>query len=234
MAYIDAPMMVLPRTADAFRGLRKSKYWREQGRSARKFDKEIAPARFSMLTAEADLQRWLPEVHALFLQRWEAGTTRSAWATAEGFQPYQDAMIELAGTGEAALAVLLSDATGSDDGPELLAYGYLLEQDRTAYFYQHAATVREEYRSFSLGTRFLIELLEHCIASERFDAFDFMVGVMPYKLQWATCIQRVYEEIPRDAYDSSLAWRRAVARARATSLIRANPAAMRLARRFLR
>ena len=231
--YIDAPLMVLPRSIDAFRQTKKGKYWRKQSWSVRKFDDQFGPVTFAVLTEPAALEHWLPEVHALFRRRWEDGATRSAWASDAGFAPYRRAMIELAASGEASLAVLYRGQPDVHTG-ELLAYGYLLEQDRTLYFYQHAASVRDDYRSFSLGTRFLIDLLEHCIASERFDAFDFMVGVVPYKLQWASCVQRVYQRFARDDHPSELAYRLAVGKARATALIRNSPRASALARGWMR
>ena len=202
----DAPLMIVPRDPAALRARRRAKFWADVRRRERRFEERFGALGFERVADPRALEEWLPKVHALFLARWRHTHTGSAWATERGFEPYADAMRELAAEGVASLHVLYRT---SDRG--LLAYSYDLEQDRTLYLYQHSAAQDPELRGLSPGVLFMTKLVTEIVERGQVDALDFMIGIFDYKLDWARCVQRTYRLVRRGDYASDFAWRLGIA-----------------------
>ncbi len=226
--YIDAPLMVLPRDTAGLRALRSSGFWRKRAAERRKFETEFGAAAFKVITDAPSLKLWLPRVHELFLKRWAGEHSGSKWMTQQGFSSFSQAMIELAAEGQACLAILYRE-----DNEELLSYGYLVESPRTLHFFQHATSTDPRYKSHRLGQAFLTQLLSYAVQSERFDSFDFMIGLQPYKLEWATCIQRTWRIIDRKEHATSAGFYMAIWRAHAEEFVRRTPWAYACGKRLL-
>ncbi len=216
--HLDAPAVLVPKTVEELHQRRSSKYWRERSRSERKFARDVAGLKFDIISQPDQLQKWLPKVHRLFLQRWKGEFTTSEWNTGAGFQPYSDAMLSLAPEGNASLAVLYRT-----DSDELLSFGYCLEQNRIRYLYQHASTTDPAYRKYGFGTILMAYLMRDTVSSGRYDLFDFMVGDLQYKIEWATHIQRTWRVIRKEDFNTEFEYRKAFLSAWTISFVRSKP-----------
>jgi CelD/BcsL family acetyltransferase involved in cellulose biosynthesis len=195
--YIGAPIYILPANLSEFKTEKKGKYWYNISRMEAKFTEEIGPLQFELLTDPLEIKPWLPLVHELFCSRWGHGITSSPWKTKQGFETYAEALLDLAQAKEANLAILHSNGS-------LLAFSYNLIDRSRFYFYQHAATTDLKLAKYSLGKIFLIHLLRKIIESGHYRVFDFMIGESSYKLEWASCIQKVYLAIETQKFKSKL------------------------------
>jgi CelD/BcsL family acetyltransferase involved in cellulose biosynthesis len=177
----------LPVPADmaALRALRSRKYWSARRRYERHLSEQVGPVSFRVLTHEADLREALPKVQKLYRERWADEYTSLDWKSPEGFQPYADAMVDLASTGEAELAVL-------EVGDRLLSFGYSLINNGSYHFYQHATTLDPACRQYGPGTLLLPKLLTHVVDQGKCHTVDFMLGECEYKAAWATYHLPVY------------------------------------------
>jgi CelD/BcsL family acetyltransferase involved in cellulose biosynthesis len=184
---------MLPNSLDEFKALHKKKFWYNLKRSVRLYEEEHGQLYFEILREPQDLSYFLDKVFYLFNKRWENEYTSAVWKTKEGFSAYKEAMIDLASTRNAFLAVLY------DQNKSLLSYGFCLEQDNTIFFYQHTTISEHCYRNYSLG-KVLIEKLLRYATSEKYEKFDFMAGIPPYKFEWAKQTKVVYRLIGKENY----------------------------------
>ena len=159
----------------------------------RLYEAENGELNFKIVRQSEELSYFLDQVFYLFNERWRAEYTSAAWKKKEGFTAYKEAMIDLASTGNAFLAVLYRQ------DKKLLSYGFCLEQDNTVFFYQHTTTMEAQYRNFSLG-KVLIEKLLRYAVTEQYDKFDFMSGTSSYKYEWAKQEKAIYRLIGKTTY----------------------------------
>ena len=186
--YSEAPYLTLPTCLEDFRSLHKKKFWYNLKRSVRLYEDNFGKLHFKIVKDQENLEYFLEQVYELFNQRWENEYTSATWKKKEGFKEYKQAMIDLASKGKAFLAVL------HDDNKKLLSYGFCLDQNSTIYFYQHTTTIEPTYRTFSLGKVLINNLLQYAI-TEKYDKFDFMAGISPYKHEWTKESQKIYRLI---------------------------------------
>ena len=191
--YTDAPYLILPSSLDDFEALHKRKFWYNLRRSVRLYEAENAELNFKIVRQSEELSYFLDQVFYLFNERWRGEYTSAVWKKKEGFTAYKEAMINLASTGNAFLAVLYCQ------DKKLLSYGFCLEQDNTVFFYQHTTTMAPQYRNFSLG-KVLIEKLLRYAVTEQYDKFDFMSGTSAYKYEWAKQEKAIYRLIGKNTY----------------------------------
>ena len=191
--YTEAPYRILPTSLDEFKALHKKKFWYNLKRNVRLFEAEHGQLYFEILREPQDLMHFLDKVYYLFNKRFENEYTSAAWKTKEGFSAYKEAMIDLASSKNAFLAVL------HDQNNNLLSYGFCLEQDNTIFFYQHTTITEPCYRNYSLGKILIEKLLKYAI-NEKYEKFDFMAGLSPYKFEWAKNTKAVYRLIGAENY----------------------------------
>lgn len=191
--YSEAPYRILPASLDEFKALHKKKFWYNLKRSVRLYEAEHGQLYFEILREPQDLSYFLDKVFYLFNKRWENEYTSAVWKTKEGFSAYKKAMIDLASTRNAFLAVLYGQ------NKNLLSYGFCLEQDNAIFFYQHTTITEHCYRNYSLGKVLIEKLLRYAI-SKKYEKFDFMVGIPPYKFEWAKQTKVVYRLIGKENY----------------------------------
>lgn len=175
--YSTAIVVDVPADRDALRARQPARYWAEIRRRERRFTEDHGPLVGRVLTARADLEVALPQVQQLYRDRWDGEHTSLAWKRPEGFAPYADAMIALAGQGRARLHVL-------EGAGRMLSFGYCLVDDGWCHFYQHAVTPQEELRRYGLGRRLLVDVLEHLVDEGTIAHLDLMLGDAAYKREW--------------------------------------------------
>jgi CelD/BcsL family acetyltransferase involved in cellulose biosynthesis len=186
--YTEAPYLVLPESLENLKSQHKRKFWYNLNRSQRLYEARFGVLHFEIIRDQENLDYFLDQVFDLFNKRWEGEYTSAAWKNKDGFKLYKEAMIDLASSGNAFLAVLY------DENKKLLSYGYCLDQDKSLYFYQHTTTLEPMYRTFSLGKLLICSLLKFATA-EGYEKFDFMAGTAPYKYEWAKQAQVIYKVI---------------------------------------
>lgn len=186
--YTDAPFLDLPSSIEGFKALHKRKFWYNIKRSARLFRQEIGVLQFSILRDQKEIEKFIGQVFVLFNQRWKNEYTSSTWKSECGFDRYKEALIELSKSENAFLAVLYTE------GNKLLSYGYCLVDNNIIYFYQHAACVEPTYRKYSLGKLMLYYLLKYAVKN-KYDRFDFMSGISPYKSEWTNSVRPIYSYV---------------------------------------
>lgn len=185
-----APYLKLPKTVDEFYEMHKRKFWYNINRGKKLFISDFGALDF-IVTSEKDLLlQYLPKIQELFAIRWEKSHTSFDWKTKSGFQKYQDAMIDLASTGNGEIALLVNNQT-------VLAFGYSLSYDKNYYFFQHAVIPDPRYRKYSLGKILIKQLIESAI-QKNFEVFDFMTGDQGYKKEWANGEKKVYIRVSED------------------------------------
>ena len=190
--YSTSIVVDLPGTAGELRARRRARFWSKLGWQQRKFQEAYGPLQFQVVTAPEELEFWLPQVQALFADRWRNEYTSIPWKTAKGFRPYHDAMIELARKGGAGLSVLHGDH-------RLLSFAYCLARDEWYYFYQHAATPEPRYRTYSVGKQLLAKLLLYLTEETDYKHLDLMLGDMEYKRDWESWRRTVYVRLESPA-----------------------------------
>ena len=155
--YVEAPFLTLPENQIDFKSLHKRKFWYNIKRSQKLFEDTYGDLNFEILQDETKLNFYLNEVFNLFKKRWSDEYTSAAWKTVGGFELYKKAMIDLASSKEAFLAIL------TDKNGKLLSYGYCLIQDEVVCFYQHTTDTNDIYRKYSLGKILVCNLLKYSI-----------------------------------------------------------------------
>lgn len=209
--------MHVPPDLSALRDLRGRKYWSSRRRYERRMAETFGPISFRILTSEPDLRAALPKVQDLYRRRWANEYTSLPWKTDEGFQPYADAMIDLASTGEAELAVL-------EVGGKLLSFGYSLINNGVYHFYQHATTPDPAYRQFGPGSLLLPKLLTHVVEAGECHTVDFMLGECAYKTEWTSLQRPVFLRVQEDlSLSGVLRFGTAVTTRRAKAYAQFNP-----------
>jgi CelD/BcsL family acetyltransferase involved in cellulose biosynthesis len=177
LPYSTAPLLRLPRSAEELDRLHGRKWWSTMRRKERRLRENVADVEFRVLASATEIEQLLPPVQSVFEERWSGQYTSFPWKTPEGFQPYADAMLELAPQGRAELAVLLGDG-------RLLSFAYCLREGSTYYFYQHATTTDPRYQQFSVGKLLVMKLVQQLVHDGRCETLDFMTGASAYKLEW--------------------------------------------------
>ena len=186
--YVEAPFLLLPENQIEFKSLHKRKFWYNIRRSEKLFEADHGELNFEILKDEPQLVFYLKEVFNLFNKRWLDEYTSASWKTIEGFDLYKKAMIDLASSKEAFLAIL------TDKNGKLLSYGYCLIQDEVVCFYQHTTDTNDIYRKYSLGKILVCNLLKYSIEC-KYKEFDFMTGQTSYKYEWAKNTRMIYRQI---------------------------------------
>lgn len=167
----------VPADQDALRARHRRRYWAHLRRSERRFAERHGPLGFAVLTDPEQVRRWLPDVRALFAQRWLEEFTSLPWKDEAGFRRYAEVLLDRAAQGRAALVVLEGDG-------RLLSFAYCLIEDDWCYFFQHAATTDPAYRVYSPGKLLLVRLLSHLVDDGRVRHLDLMLGDTGYKREW--------------------------------------------------
>lgn len=193
--YSTSIVVDVPGTVEGLHARQSAKFWTDLARRQRRFEDEYGPLRFEVLTSSPDLEFWLPQVQALFAERWRDEYTSLPWKSAEGFRPYHDAMIHLAQGNRASLAVLYGDH-------QLLSFAYCLAQDDWYYFYQHAATPNPRYRAYGTGKQLLAKMLRYLTEETDYRHLDLMLGDAEYKRQWESWRRTVYLRLESPATPS--------------------------------
>ncbi|MEJ3652817.1 GNAT family N-acetyltransferase [Actinomycetes bacterium KLBMP 9759] len=189
--YSTSVTFPIPATHDEFVALHGRKYWQGVRRKERRLVEDVPDLRFRVVRDEDGLREVLPKVQQLFAERWASEFTSFAWKTPSGFEPYADAMVELARQGRGEVAVL-------EGGGRVLSFAYCLIEDDTYYFYQHASTPDAELRKRSLGKLFVSKLIQDLVLHRRCAVFDFMTGTSEYKREWARSEQQIFFRIEKD------------------------------------
>ena len=104
--YTYAPYLNLPSSLDDFEALHKRKFWYNLRRSVRLYEADNCELNFKIVRQSEELNYFLDQVFYLFNERWRGEYTSAVWKTKEGFTAYKKAMIDLASTENAFLAVL--------------------------------------------------------------------------------------------------------------------------------
>jgi CelD/BcsL family acetyltransferase involved in cellulose biosynthesis len=189
--YSVSLVMPLPRSPAELQALRSRKYWSKMRRTERLLAEQGADIAFEVVTEPERLRVVLPRVRRLFAERWSAEYTSFAWKTPEGFAPYADAMLRLAGEGRGEVVALW-------DGADLISFAYCLLEDRTYHFFQHASTTAERYRRHSVGKILIARLLADLARDDRADTMDFMTGAAAYKREWASDERPILRRVVAD------------------------------------
>lgn len=186
--YVEAPFLTLPENQIEFKSSHKRKFWYNIRRSEKLFEADHGELNFEIIKDEPILGFYLNEVFNLFNKRWSDEYTSCSWKTIEGFNIYKKAMIDLASSNEAFLAIL------TNKNGKLLSYGYCLIQDEVICFYQHSTETNDIFRKYSLGKILVCNLLKYSIDC-KYKQFDFMAGQTSYKFEWAKSTRMIYREI---------------------------------------
>jgi CelD/BcsL family acetyltransferase involved in cellulose biosynthesis len=190
IAFDAAPHLQLPETIDDFYGMHKRKFWYNINRAERLFVNKFGQLDFIVVSDKAALLQYLPKIQELFAVRWAKSYTSLDWKTKNGFKKYQEAMLDLASTGNGELAVLVNNRN-------VLSFGYSLFYGSNYYFFQHAVDPDPRYRQYSLGKIFIKKLIESTI-QRGFEWFDFMTGDQDYKREWATGSKKVFIRVAEE------------------------------------
>jgi CelD/BcsL family acetyltransferase involved in cellulose biosynthesis len=177
LPYSTSVVVDLPETAAGLRARQSKHFWSELARRERRFAEAHGPLSFSLVSDPEVLRRRLPEVRALYAQRWADEYTSLQWKTEGGFAPYAEALLDLAAQDRGALALLDGDG-------RLLAFGYCLLEAPWCYLYQHAASPDPRYRPFGPGKVLVARLLTALVERGDTRHVDLMLGDAEYKREW--------------------------------------------------
>lgn len=189
--FIQSPILKLPDNEEEFLKTHKKKFWYNIKRSLRLYEEKFGTLKFQICRDSNSIKHYMPQVYTLFNRKWANEYSSSEWKKQEGFQPYTDALIDLAHSNGGFLATL------TDVDNKLLSYAYCLNTGDTVFFYQFTSDDSIEYRKYSIGKILIYKLLLETVKSKRYKYFDFMNGVQPYKLEWTKSVEWIYYEVGR-------------------------------------
>ncbi len=206
LPYSEAIVVDVPNTSEELAERQDARYWAEIRRRERRFTDAFGPLSVRGVTDPTELADLLPQVQALYAERWSGEYTSLPWKRPAGFAPYADALIDLASKGRGELAVAEGDG-------RLLAFSYCLYERPWAYMYQHAATPQERYRRFGPGKLLLVDLLRRLVADGGFEHLDLMLGDAAYKREWESWRRDVHVAIhaPDTVIGRARLWTRTMA-----------------------